>query len=495
MLNSAPAYLYYDQGPSLFKLAWYEPLPGASVPEQVVQELWRAQRLRHGSLRTTGGDPVEIIDPGTYNTDGGPDFRFACLRIGDTVLFGDIEIHTTSRVWFQHGHQHDPRYNSVVLHVVLQPDLLTGTLQRADGTTLPELVLAAHLDGSFREHLVQFFSHPAASRPCSWGLPDVPPTLLDSWLRKCAEARLYRRSMPYQEASSVAQLVYENAAAALGYRPNASAMRRLAQRVSLHDLCTLRSARDRIALLLGMAGLIPDASHIAAIEEEATRRYSAELKARFEALQPRDVQPMDKVEWQYARLRPANFPELRIAQLAALVCPAGPLGIRGPERFSRLLVEEGYLDAFDRLLDVTPDDYWTRHYRLTHPAAFHTARIGRVTRQRVLVNVVLPAVLAQAPAMRHADWMARALDLLAQLPPENDALVRDFSLPDSYRITLLHTQGLHELNTSMCVPQRCLQCTVGAHLLGIAGPVLPRQHDLPPLCLSASSTSTSPPST
>lgn len=489
----ASTHLFYDPAKPLLRLAWHEPLPGASVPEAVVQEIWRAQRLRHGHLRTTGGLPVQVLDSGMLNRDGGPDFSNARVRIGEMVWFGDVEIHTTSRGWVDHGHHHDARYNRVVLHVVLQPDLWTGGLSRADGTPLPELVLAPHLDAPFRERLVTFFAQPDASRPCSWGLASVPEPITRAWLQRCALQRLQRRARLYADPDDAVQQLYEHTAAALGYRPNAEAMRRLARRVALGDLCTLRSSRDREALLLGMAGLLPGEADAASIADGDTRAYVDDLRLRFHALQPRDALPLDATEWQYARLRPANFPELRIAQLAALVCPGGPIHPAGLAAFRDMLLEGASLRDFEALLEAAPDDFWTTHYRLTRPAAVHPAHPGLETRRRLLVNVILPAAFAHVPLAATERALDRVCSLYDALPAEDDRLVRSFALSTEKPLTLLHTQGLHELDESFCQPQHCLQCALGEQLL--------RERDLAPPqsscapCSSASSTWNSSPNT
>ncbi len=484
----APTHLFYDADSTLFRLNWHEPLPGTEVPEAVVQEIWRDQRMRAAGLRTTGGEPVEVIAPGELNTDGGPDFRMARLRIGDTVWFGDVEIHTTSRGWRDHAHDTDARYNSVVLHVVLQPDLWTGSLRRADGTALPELVLAPHLDGSLRDRLFRFFTRATPARPCAWGFAGVPRADFEAWLRACAAERLTRRAERYASRPDLHTAVYAEAAAALGYRPNAEPMRRLSARVNLSDLVTLRSAQDREALLLGMAGLLPGTGALAALEDDVTRAYAAGLLRRFEAIQPRDHAPLVATEWQYARLRPANFPELRIAQLAALAAPGALLSGDGIDACANLLRRRAPERAFHDLFDAAPHPFWETHYRIDRASAAHPTHIGATTRRRVLVNVLLPAALAAA-GMRDA-VRGHALHLLATLPAEDDRLTRSFTFPDAWKPSLLHTQGLHELERSYCVARRCLSCAVGQHLVTTDAVSSGNDPSCPP-CSSDSFTSTS----
>lgn len=482
--------LFYDTSPSVVRLTWHEPLPGSDVPEAVVQAIWQEQRLTRGALRTTSGAPVEVIFPGQPNADGGPDFRFARLRIGETVWFGDVEVHTTSRGWHDHRHADDPVYNSVVLHVVLQPDLWTGRLHRSDGTALPELVLAPHLDGAFRARLVHFFTRPAAARPCAWGFDRLTASTLHAWLAECARERLLRQRAAFEATpeASLLDRVYEAVAAGLGFRPNAAPMRRLAVRVPLAELRILRSARDREALLLGMAGLLPASpAATGGASRAADHAYEASLVERFEALRPRGHAPLGATEWQYTRLRPANFPEVRIVQLAALTAPGGPLSEAGWQRVCAALAG-GHVEAMLADLDAEPHAYWQSHYRLGVPAAAHPARIGRTTGLRLLVNAFLPAALAAAegdPALLDA-----ALSILRALPAEDDRLVRSFSFPPGVRPRLIDTQGLHELDQAYCRASRCLACAVGRTLLGRSAVSSDPAHPLASApCSSASSTS------
>ncbi len=483
---NVPATLFYSSEAPLLRLAWHEPSAQVAVPEVVVQEIWRAQRLRAAELRTTGGLPVQVLDPGTLNVDGGPDFRNARLRIGDTVWFGDVEIHTTSRGWIDHGHNRDARYGRVVLHVALYPDLWTGSLVRSDGTALPELVLSSYLDSHLRERLVQFFTRQAQTRPCAWGVHHVPAAEREVWLRTCAEARLARRAERYALADDPAQLLYEDVAAALGHRPNTEPMRELARRVSRHDLATLRSSRDREALLFGMAGLLPDDA--TPIECPEARARIEDLRTRFIALQPRDTHPMDALAWQYARLRPSNFPELRIAQFAALAHQTTLFSPGRQQQLAEMLLGAVRPDTFFDLLSATPDPFWTVHYRFARAAAYHSVAIGRETRLRLLVNVLIPAALAALPRSMRAAGTRQALHLLGQMPPEDNHLVRGFNPEWIAKPSLVHTQGMHELDTAYCGPQRCLACAVGKRLLAPPDSVSSSHSQPDSSCSSASFT-------
>ena len=151
--------------PNLNDLLIHEPVPdGASVPEALVQDLWEAQRFDRAGLTTTDGDPVRILDPGVLNTDAGPDFSNAHIRIGGVDWHGDVEIHVRSGAWFDHSHNDDERYDRVVLHVTLHPDLHTGRIPRSDGSLIPEVVLAPRLQRPLQSMLRAFYKRDGRGR-------------------------------------------------------------------------------------------------------------------------------------------------------------------------------------------------------------------------------------------------------------------------------------------------------------------------------------------
>ncbi len=428
------SHLYLFGGDELLRVTTSEPPHGTAptvVPEAVVQDLWRMQAIRHGSLRTTGGKPLTILDPGRLNTADGPDFTAAHLRIGSDEWRGDVEVHTSSAEWARHGHPNDPRYNAVILHVTLNADLMTGTLRRPDGTLLPELVLTSHLTRRLHDHLLHFFERPA-ELPCAWTLDASDAGARVAWVRTMAQRRLLRRAREAEELGPKALALL--AARTLGAPTNASALESLADRLNSDELRRmLPHARERAALI--GAGLLTTSGRI---------ETAAELTAAERLATP----------WRYGGIRPAGTPDLRIVQWAGLFTPGRLLGYGGTEHAAERVAARD-VSALIEAATAQPTDYWHARYRIGRISKPHSPDIGASVRERLITNAVLPVALAMG-----AD-VDDALACLDALKPESDAHTRRFPPAFARQQTATHTQGLHELHRRYCAPGRCLSCAVG----------------------------------
>lgn len=447
------------------------------VPEAVLQNLWAEGRFDARGLTTTDGAAVEILDPGHLNRDGGPDFRDARLRLGgpdgQLVWSGDVEIHRTSGEWLLHRHDEDPRYNRVVLHIVLLADRHTGTLRRADGTPLPEVALDGRLEEPLRRLLYRFFAHPRPDFPCAALWPGVPDEVKAPWLRELGLVRLRARAADlaaqYAQTPDLAQLLHVGVFRALGYSKNAEAMTELARRVPLITLRRLDEAPDVEAALFGTAGLLPDRATMRQTDRHAAD-YVEGLRGRFERLRRRmPLAPMQPVQWQFFRLRPANFPTRRIAQSAALLAPSeegGGLLRRDPlGRLRAALARPHPVSALRALFqEAEPDAFWRHHVRFEHTSPASTsAAIGRNRADRILMDAVLPVLLLDAEQRSDFRQHEAAARVGAALPGAEDEVTRLYT--EARPASGLVTQGLHQLHRAWCTAGRCLDCAVGQAVL------------------------------
>lgn len=434
MTPAAPAsYLYLMPGEALARVTAHEPPRGGvpDVPEAVVQDLWRGQLLRHGHLRTTAGADLVVVDPGRLNTADGPDFTAAHLRIGGREWRGDVEVHTASSEWTRHGHHVDPRYNAVVLHVTLSADLATGTLRRGDGTLLPELVLSAHLAQGLHAHLLRFFDAPDAL-PCAWSLDRGDAAARAEWVRTMAQRRMLRLAREAGALGDRAPALL--AARTLGAPHNGPPLAALAARLDLGELRRmLPLARERA--VLSAAGLLDRSLPLRSARELAPDRLLG-------------------LPWRYGGVRPAGTPDLRLAQWAGLLAPGRLLAANALSSAAGRLAGGDY-DALLALTSAAPTDYWQHHYRVGRVSRPHSAEIGRSVRERLIVNALLPVLIARGAEV---DDALRCLDALAA---ETDRRTRRFPPAFVRQSSALVTQGLHELDRRYCGPGRCLSCAVG----------------------------------
>ncbi|MEM8600041.1 MAG: DUF2851 family protein [Bacteroidota bacterium] len=448
----------------------------AHVPEAVIQEVWQQRRFDATDLRTTDGAQVTILDPGTLNTDGGPDFRAAHLRLsmpdGLTLDWrGDVEVHRTSGEWLVHRHHEDPRYDRTVLHVVLCEDAHTGTLPRHDGTTLPEVVLYPRLQTSLRRLLHDFYAQSHPDFPCAPTVERVPAPVKRDEIRRLGLERIRAKTAMMARAYAITpnldELLYRQTLRALGYSPNADAMHNLALRVPLATLRTCRDPRDAEALLVGAAGLLP--SHHALVAADAhTAAYALDLRARFAVADEREpVRRMSAVEWQYFRLRPANFPLRRIAQAAALTRQGGLFHTDALGALCSAVHAPKPVAALRHLVrQRAPGSFWDAHVRLDRRLAKDLpAAIGQARADVVLTNALLPVLLLHAAQTNDAALDARVLDVYDALPAPRDALLRTYRRYGFTLTNALDAQGVQQLHRSRCTQGGCLVCGIGQAVL------------------------------
>ena len=413
------------------------------VPETIVQDLWARGLFSTEGLRTTAGEPVAILDRGRLNVDSGPDVSGVRVRIGDVVWAGDVEIHRTSADWEAHGHDADPAYDRVVLHVILAPDARTGLLRRADGSAVPELALLDHLTRPLRQLVRDFYLRPGGAPHCRARWDRLPDGLATGWIRALAGERL--RSKAHALADAFGQqpdpdaLLLRAVFRALGYASNAGPMEALADRVPL-GLARSLSAPDVHALLLGLAGWLGDA--------DLFDTPSEDLSGRFEVLRTaQDLRPLRREAWRRGG-RPANAPTHRIAQAAALL---GPDGLFRDEPIARLTdaLQRSVADALDLLRPVPSDG---------------SRRLGRGRAEAILTNAVLPVLLLDADLREQPPLDALALRTLDALAAEQDRVTRPFGALGLRATSALESQGLHQLAREHCDRGRCASCAIGRAL-------------------------------
>ncbi|HET6568420.1 MAG TPA: DUF2851 family protein [Rhodothermales bacterium] len=461
---------FYAFEEAIYEVYLHEPPSGEpAAPEALIQDLWRMQQFDRSALRTAAGEPLTVLDTGAFNQDGGPDFRNARLRIGGQVWCGDVEIHTCSNGWTAHNHHLDTRYNSVVLHVVLQADLTTNSLRRQDGTAIPELVLAPYLTASLRGLIHAFHTRPPGTIPCGKGWRRAPADIRHELIEDLALERLREKSARLASAfllrPDLEELLYELVMTGLGYAKNAEAMLNLGSRIPLRLARSIADPLDLEALFLGVAGLLPEPAGLLQADR-STSDYAVGLRDRYARLNARlNVPPMQRESWQFFRLRPANFPPLRIAQAAALIAPTGFLSRDPLGQITAALAGHDPARAVRRLLAAEPGPFWQTHVRLDKTSKPHAAAIGAARADELIINAVLPVAILHAEHSADPALETAVIDVLRLLPPEKDEVVRRFGGLGTRPRDALQSQGLHQLYRTRCRQAHCLTCPVGRHLL------------------------------
>lgn len=425
------------------------------MTEDFLHYAWKTLSFRTQGLRTRQQETVRILDPGIHNRDQGPDFLHARIRIGAQEFSGQVELHLHGEEWFRHGHHRDPLYNAVVLHVVFEKG--KDPARRLDGTVIPELVIGTLLDGDVRQRY-EDLQHTMGEIPCQNLLNQVPQYLQNTWMETLLRERLRQKAetalMESAESagSDWGQGYWRMLASHFGGIVNGESFRVLAGRIPHSVIRKNAENPDRMeALLLGGSGLLG--------RTDLEEAHEQQLQAEWAFL--RQKYQLDAGAWlplKYLRMRPAAFPDIRLAQLAAFLC-------RYPDPGN--LMDIG---VWQQLLKKLPEpaDYWKTRHRLgvAGVSKGNTAKAGREFATLLLVNVVIPLTLAYRAGQGRAELTQAEWDFIRKLPAEKNRITRLFEQAGAPAENAGEAQAQIQLYKHYCLPRKCLSCAIGKFLIG-----------------------------
>jgi Protein of unknown function (DUF2851) len=421
--------------------------------EDFLHYVWRWRRFDGTDLTTTEGQPLTIVQPGILNTDAGPDFFNARVRIGDTEWAGNVEIHINASEWFAHQHHSNPAYDNVVLHVVLNED---RPAQRTDGSRIPCLCLKGRIPADLSARYENLAAALAMPIPCAGSIAEVPGLIQLNWLDRMAVERLEAKTDNIATRLSASEnhwetAFYEVLARSFGLKVNAEPFDALARSLPLTILARHKNNLLQLeALLLGQAGLL-DGPFEEAYPQALAKEYTF-LKHKYQ------LTPLEGSAWKFLRLRPANFPSLRLAQFAALVHQSAHL-------FSKILEVAPDLRQLENLFDVTVSDYWLTHYQLDKPSPKRQKNLGRDFVHLLAINTIVPFLFHYGKAKQQPDFQDKALRLLEALPSEANAIIDQWADLGINSKNAYQSQALLQLKNCYCDARRCLYCSIGHNIL------------------------------
>jgi hypothetical protein len=446
----------------------------AALSERDLHEFWRKQLFHPSHLRVSSGEFVEVVYPGDYNRDAGPDFRHATLKLGGKIIQGDVELHLRARDWVQHAHHTDPAYNAVVLHLALRHADEHEDIVRENGLPVAQVLLEAN-DLPVRE------PEPRVVAECP--LSRTSPEKILATVRRAGQFRLEQKASAFAELlvqTSWDQAVYQGLAEALGYDKNQEAFRLLAKIAPIDLLFSESRAHAKVdpgllleALLYGAAGFLE--ADAAAVDEEI-RSYLAPRRQWWERLShPLRLRPLPRSAWRFFRLRPANFPTRRLAGLAALLQRFAQHGML--EHFLRMLQGESATRKAQSLeligyFVVPAEGFWERRCDFESRAVSasnprYGDLIGANRALDIIVNVILPALLQHALHSEDSRLMTALRELYAYLPSlQTNVITRRMTEQLSQRFALgqqiakgaQSQQGLLYLQKLLCRSLHCDAC-------------------------------------
>ncbi|MBR4787101.1 MAG: DUF2851 family protein [Bacteroidales bacterium] len=426
------------------------------MKEAFLQYVWRNRLFRDEGLRTTAGEPLRIQFPGYPNSDAGPDFRQAVIQIGDITWAGDVEIHIRSSDWYRHRHQEDAKYRSVILHVVYEHDV---EVVRRPNECYPTLELRGRVPEEIFRRCDELVGSPELLA-CRSKIKLCDPLTLQALVSSMAMERLLRKQAWVHDTVRQCQgnwheALYRLLAVSFGFKTNGDAFELLARSLPYRILSRhLDSALQVNALLFGQAGML---------ETPLGDSYYSKLKYEYDYLRYKyNLQPIGEERWNLLRLRPSNFPCLRIAQLAALLT-----------RDKKLLDTLLHTDDLGKLRErfaVSADLYWRTHYHFGRETAPHGVVLGASTVDSLLINTVVPFLFAHHKFFGEEARLESVMSVWERLPFEDNRLTRVCTGTPIPRTSALDSQAIMELLGEYCTKKRCMECTVGDRIIQQKGP-------------------------
>ena len=427
--------------------------------ELLLHYCWKHKMWPLQGLETTDGRVVEVLDPGLHNHNAGPDFFNAKLKIGGTLWVGNVEIHDKSGDWYLHGHDKDAHYNNVVLHVVEMAD---REVQTQEGNFVPQMVLK--VPDNVRENYEELLRTDAYP-PCYRIIPNLTPLLVHSWMAALQTERLEQKTVAIAERAQKAGGSWEDAyfitlARNYGFGINGDAFEEWARHIPLQAVGKHRDDLFQIeAIFLGQAGLlelstIPDSYQKDALNEG----YFAKLRNEYQYLAHKfSLQPMDVNLWRFFRLRPQNFPHIRISQLANLY-------------FSRKaglsdLLECRDVVSFAEMLRTQVTPYWETHYTFGSESVRNAKHLSPFSINLLLINTCIPMMFAYGRHAMREELCDRAFDFLEQLKAENNHIIRMWKEVGLDVKSAGDSQALIQLKRKYCDKRDCLRCRIGYEYL------------------------------
>lgn len=419
--------------------------------ETLLHYVWKHKLYESGIFQTSEGISFEVIDPGIYNSCAGPDFFNAKIKIEDKVWAGNIEIHTASSEWYKHKHEKDKAYNSVILHVVEKMDM--PEILDESGRSIPQwqMKIPNHVEINYL-----FLLNSDSSIPCLENLSEIPEIYLSDWKNALLIERLERKTnfllqllADYQNDWN--EVFYIILARNFGFGINNDAFERLAKSLPLKIVLKHQNSILQVeALFLGQAGLLK--------EEDIADEYYQKLRTEYLFLQNKyGLKPLDVYIFKSLRIRPNNFPHIKIVQLASLVRKKQGL-------FSDILNLSDW-DEFRSLFISDFDEYWLTHYHFEKTSARKPKQLGAQAVHVLVINTIIPLFFAYGKKKNTEAFEKKAIHLLESGKPEKNFIITLLSRAGIKIENAGDSQAMIQLKREYCEKRKCIFCRIGHKLL------------------------------
>jgi hypothetical protein len=424
--------------------------------EDFLHYVWKFRLFERADLQTTTGDVIEIYSAGMHNTDSGPDFGNARIKIGDTTWAGNVELHLSSSDWKKHNHTTDSAYDNVILHVVYRDD---EPVILPNGRQIPTLVLKDRIPDDLYNRYHNLIFGTQTIIPCEASIGKLDDFTLKTWFTRVLIERLEKKSAAVIAALTLnrgdwEETFYQFLAANFGFKTNAVPFELLAKSLPQNILAKHKNNPLQIeALIFGQAGFLTD---------ELIDEYPKQLKKEYDFLRKKfSLTPIENYLWKFMRLRPQNFPTIRLAQFAALVINSNHL-------FSKILDIKDVASLQKLFTEIKVNPYWKDHYRFDKPSNPSSKNMGQASAELLLLNTLALFLFSYGKHHQQQYYIDRSLKLLENLPGEQNNIIADFNNMGVKASSAFESQALMELKNYYCNYKKCLQCGVGNKILKFA---------------------------
>lgn len=421
------------------------------MKEDFLHFLWQNKLFELNNLKSTDNEVIQIVKSGLHNKNSGPDFLNAHLKINNQLWIGNVEIHVKSSDWYLHKHEEDENYDAVILHVVWEYD---SDVFMKNNQSIPTLEIKKNVTKNLLNNYENLLSKQLRWIPCEKQFNQVDSFLISNWLERLYLERLEKKSVLIKELLVISNNDYEAVlfqmiAKSFGLKINGESFLQLAQSF---DFSLLRKVRfnelQLSAMLFGQAGFLENLK-----EDE----YFLQLKSEYDYLKHKyNLRPVSNNLFQFFRMRPSNFPTIRIAQLVALFHKYQNL-------FSKLMELEK-LDDFYKIFSIEVNDFWKNHYTFETTSKKSSKKLTKSFIDLLLINTIIPLKFIYEQSRIGVNGNS-FLKLMQEIKPEKNSIISKFSDLNIKAKNAFESQALLELKTTYCEKKHCLQCAIGNNLL------------------------------
>lgn len=415
--------------------------------EEILHYVWKHSLMAGNVLKTVKGEPIHILRNGLHNHQEGPDFLNAQIRIGGTLWAGHVEIHILASDWMRHEHDENPLYNNVILHVVYEND------KALDHLNIPVLEIKSLLPKALLEKYESLMlSH--FDIPCTPHFSKVPSLHKNAWWTTCMANRWERKTNEWKAiagSNDWLTILVQQLATHFGFKYNNDAFLKLIQSIPLNILQKHQTNLLHLeALLFGQSGLLPDSS---------TNEYILSLIKEYHFMRRKyALVPIDEREWKFMRLRPVNFPTVRMAQLAMFLH-------HYLDELPTIMQFKSWKE-FEKLLPVGTSPFWDEYYHFNKKStAKRKKHLGKSALQNLIINVFAPMQYLYESHYHTDASIAHAIEILESLPKENNHIIAKWEAIGQTATNAFESQALIEAYNQFCKTKSCAQCGIGHRIL------------------------------